>query len=186
MFLAVLSSAITGGIAGTPEHLQSPSCPLLPSGRCCCRGDAFLLRQPEPHYHPWDTPISPLGSPWAAQVMVVPCGITGLPCYLIPSSPQLSEQFAPHKHPGAGPQCWPQERGAHIEPGSTGPALPRGSGMHWELQCLPSTPAINSVCQSKHCRRERPCHYSQKCLHLNTGIVGAECTLGLSLALCVQ
>lgn len=79
VFLAVLSAGITGGVAGTTEHLQSPPCPLCAEPHAIRK--VLLLTQPEPHHHPWDPPVSPLGTPWAAEVMVVPCGITGLPCF---------------------------------------------------------------------------------------------------------
>lgn len=84
------------------------------SGRCCCRGGVPLLRQPEPHHHPWDTPISPLGSPWAAQVMIVPCGITGLPwCLMTQLSTALGAVCTPQTPWGRITMLPPGKVGTH-------------------------------------------------------------------------
>lgn len=114
----------------------------VPSGRCCFRDSTSLLRQPEPHHHPWDTPISPLGSPWAAQVMVVPCGITGLPWYLMT---QLSTAL--------GVVCTPQTPW-----GRTTMLLPGKGGTHGAWHCWVWLSAVARVCTESRsvCHRHQP------------------------------
>lgn len=100
-----------------------------------------LLRQPELHHCPWDTPMSPQ----AAQVMVVPRGSTGLPLHPSPKAqpPQrLSEQLAPREHP-EGPDGTEQGRAGHRPPQERGTCCAAGSSepRHRWVRLQPAIPA---------------------------------------------
>lgn len=126
------------------RHHQTPSVTILSSPRrirChqagVVAGVASLLRRPERHHRPWDASMSPLGSPWAAQVMVVPCRITGLPWYLMAQLPTA-----------LGAVCTPQTLRGRTTMPAPGKGGTHGTGHH-RVRLPPAAPACTgsrSIC----------------------------------------